>query len=111
MIRDEDNQLVTKDSTFRNALMVYEKIDEDSYRMVAGDIEVSPRIGREIVLQDRHIETEFDGPESLLVKEGKEYYSKGGVVKLGTYNGVPVIVDGVYKILVKEIKEVGFSEG
>lgn len=110
LIRNEDNQLVTKDSTFRNALMVYEKIDEDSYRMVAGDIEVSPRIGREIVLQDRHIETEFDGPESLLVEEGKEYFSKGGVVKLGTYNGVPVIVDGVYKIFIKEIKEVGFSE-
>lgn len=100
---------ITKDNTFLNAIVVYDKIDFPTYRMVAGDIEVSPRIGNQVVMMNRHIEMSFDGRESLEVEEGKFYHSKNGMIKIGTSDDEPVLIRNVHKIFVKEIAETGYS--
>ena len=100
---------VVKDSTFLDAIVVYDEIDFPTYRMVAGDIEVSPRIGNQIVMMNRHIEMSFDGRESLEVEEGRFYHSNNGMIKIGTSEDEPVFIRNVHKIFVKEISETGYS--
>lgn len=110
MIEDKDGNLVDKDDTLRNVIIVYERIEKDTYRLVGGEIEVTEKIGNQYCLMNRHIETAFDGIESLCVEAGKTYVSKNGFVKLGTSDGKPVFVENVYSIAVTSVQETGFSD-
>lgn len=105
-----NGKLVTKDDTFKNILVVYEKVEPDTCRLVGGEIEVSPDIGNLVCFTSRHIETAFDGLDSVVVEEGKYYESDNGFVLLGTSDGEKIFVENVYGIEVKSIQETGYSD-
>ena len=103
---EKDGQLVTKDNTLVDAVMVYNDIELESYRLVGGEIEVSPKVGKEIVFTPRHIETEFD---EIDVKVGETIYSKGGYIKIGSRGGESIYIDMVDHIQITSIEESGYN--
>lgn len=105
---NEDGTYKAKDDTLRNMIVVFEEIDEDSYRFGAGEIEVSERFGTEVVHMKKHKEVQLD---EVFIRAGNSYQSNKGKIKIGTIDGELRSIDLVDEIYVTSIQETGFSKG
>ena len=106
LAEDEDGNLVTKDKTFRNLVVLISEIEEDSYRFGAGEIEVSPRFAKEVVYKDKHRELQLD---EIFIEEGMRYKAKNGRILIGKFEDGPRTIELVDEIEVIKIEPTGFT--
>ena len=74
-------ELVSKDNTLKEAIVVFHPIEKDTCRFMGGELEVSSNISDEFVIINKNIEENFD---ECFVKAGESYYPNGKDFILGT---------------------------
>ena len=110
-IYQEDGSWVTKDSTLRNVIVLFEEIDPESYRFGAGEIEVSKEFGNEIVVMKKHRELQLS---QIFLKEDETYYAHNGTIKIGKCAEDETkirTIENVDHIKVLKVEETGFGNG
>ena len=73
-------ELVSKDNTLKEAIVVFHPIEQDTCRFMGGELEVSSNISDELVIINKNIEENFD---QCFVEAGKSYYPDGKNFILG----------------------------
>lgn len=99
----------TKDSSLRNMIVMFEEIDEDTYRFAAGEIEVSQSFSSQIVIAQKHKEIQLDELDTRIVK-GAKISSSGGRIKIGVHDGEDRFIDLVDYINVIDVNKTGIGE-
>ena len=109
-IETEDSVVVTKDNTLQDMVVVFESIDEETFRLGAGEIEVSKEFAEQVVVISKHRELQLDEIE---VEEGYDYTPKKGSnrIVIGTHDGEKRSIDMVDRIYVSKVERTGFSNG
>ena len=69
-------QMTPLDKCTRKAIVVFHSMNEQTLRFVAGELEVSPRIAKALVVDIKKFDLEFSSEEDILIKVGETYYPK-----------------------------------
>ena len=79
-----DGIMTPLDKCTRKAIVVFHSMDEQSLRFVAGELEVSSRIAKALVIETKNFDLEFSSQEDIAIEVGKTYYPNFKPVKIGT---------------------------
>lgn len=102
-----DGKLVPKDNTYRKAICVFHPMNDETCRLMAGEIEVLSSVADTLVSVTKNIEDNF---ETLNVEEGKTYELDYKPFLFGvTLMGDEIIIKNAKQITIKSIKMSGIN--
>ena len=79
-----DGIMTPLDKCTRKAIVVFHPMDNDTLRFVAGELEVSSRIAKALVVETKNFDLEFSSQDDICIEVGQTYKPNFKPMKIGT---------------------------
>lgn len=80
----KDGNMIPLDKCTRKAIVVFHPMDKQTLRFVAGELEVSSRIAKALVIETKNFDFEFATQDDIQIEVGKKYFPNFKPFKIGT---------------------------
>lgn len=119
-----NGEMVNKDNTLKEAIVVYRSMDPNTKRFIAGEVEASPNIASTLVKTQRTLDITFRSESDITIEKGIEYYPDFKPYTIGIdcneeevklydikqftpLEIVPNGINGTYKVRIEAIMKAG----